>query len=305
MTEITQNGVFPPGSLAKTYLYYPGTTNGRDIREDIAPYAEAMATAFLLKFGKPLYATDGARDLATQIQLKKDKPFLAAPPGTSNHGWARAFDLSSGVATRGSAEHKWILANEGKYGFEAPDWANNPRNPLYKNEPWHHEFVGGGTKAGRIQRPTKGEVGLGDTGSKVERIQVLLNQRLPGENLKPDGGFGLLTAAQVIKFQKSVGLNSTGTVGPVTMARLEGKEPAKPSKPETPAIYFQKGTKKVEQVKTLQRFLRKFGYNGRIDGEYGEGTEAAVKRWQSKAGFTPTGKIGEQSIRRLRELEVF
>lgn len=71
-------------------------------------------------------------------------------------------------------------------------------------------------------------------------------------------------------------------------------------------IYFQKGTKKHDQVKVLQRFLKdKFVPGLKVDGDYGNATEAAVKVWQGKAGFSRTGKIGIQSLNRLRELGVF
>jgi hypothetical protein len=76
-----------------------------------------------------------------------------------------------------------------------------------------------------------------------------------------------------------------------------------PTKART--IYFQKGTKKADQVKVLQRFLRRFAPGLKVDGDYGDKTVAAVKTWQAKAGFKPTGKIGDQSLARLRELDVF
>lgn len=308
MTEIKTNGVFPPGSLATTYLYYPGTTNGRQIREDIAPYAEAMATAFYLEFGKPLYATDGARDRATQEQLYREKPHLAAPPGTSNHGWARAFDLASGVATRGSREHKWILANEGRFGFEAPDWANNPRNRYYKDEPWHHEFVGGGSAAKRVRRPRKGEVGLGDSGPKVEEIQRLLNKALKPENrVVVDGKYGLGTAIAVYRYQTSRGLSGVGAVGPVTLRSLKGTS-APVKEPEGAVVYLKRGTSNEAGTRKLQAFLKrafKVNANLVVDGDYGDATVAAVKHWQKKAGLAPTGEIGPKSRNRLVELGVF
>lgn len=222
MATITQNGVFPPGSLATTQLYYPGTRNGRTIRKDIQPKADAMALAFALEFGKPLTATDGARDLATQEYLERTKPDLAAPAGTSNHGWAKALDLSAGVATRDSAEHRWVLANEGRFGFEAPDWANNPNNRYYKNEPWHHEYVSGGATEPRVLPARLTEVGLGHTNrAKVREIQSRLNYHLPDEfGLVVDGDFGYMTAVAVVRFQMAHKLYVSGRVSLVLLARL-------------------------------------------------------------------------------------
>lgn len=52
----------------------------------------------------------------------------------------------------------------------------------------------------------------------VKRLQVILN--LLGYDLEVDGGFGPLTEAAVIKFQKSVGLKDDGIVGSATWTAL-------------------------------------------------------------------------------------
>jgi peptidoglycan hydrolase-like protein with peptidoglycan-binding domain len=233
MGAITRNGVFPEGSLATTYLYYPGTTNGRQIRVDIAPYAEAMATAFLLEFDKPLEATDGARDYATQVQLKKEKGPYAAQPGTSNHGWGKAFDLASNVSSFTSAEHRWLRENAHRWGFAHPTWAHdgNPANGM--DEPWHWEFVGGGSSARRILRPGKDEIGLGHSGDKVREVQSLLNQQ-PGVSMKVDGDYGLRTAAAVFRVQENLGRTPTGRVSVTLLSILRGGATVKPS-PSRPA----------------------------------------------------------------------
>lgn len=218
------NGKIPAGALATTYLYYPGTANGRRTLKEVAPYAEAMATAFYLEFGKPLFATDGYRDYATQVQLKKEKGPYAATPGTSNHGWGKAFDLASGVNSFGSPEHKWLRENAHRWGFVHPTWAHdgNPANGM--DEAWHWEFVGGGSSAGRIQRARTGmgEVGLGHTDrEKVEEIQERLNFHLPTEDhVVVDGDFGLGTAVAVIKFQKLRRAYVSGRVSLLLLARL-------------------------------------------------------------------------------------
>lgn len=224
MAEITQNGVFPPGSLARTHLFYPGTASGRMIRKDIQPYADAMALAFALEFGKPLCATDGARDFATQERLRAEKGVWAAIPGTSNHGWAKAFDLASNIPNAGSPEHDWIVANEARFGFEWPFWArdDNPRNGQF--EPWHHEFVGGGKSSPRVlaARTGLGEVGMGHTDEvKVREIQERLNFHLPDEHhIKVDGDFGFMTAVAVVRFQMLRRAYVSGRVSLLLLARL-------------------------------------------------------------------------------------
>ncbi len=224
MTAITQNGVFPPGSLARTHLFYPDTASGRMIRTDIQPHADAMALAFALEFREPLYATDGARDLATQVRLRAEKGVWAAVPGTSNHGWAKAFDLASNIPNAGSPEHRWIVANEARFGFEWPLWArdNNPANGQF--EPWHHEYVGGGATYPRVldARSGMGEVGMGHTDkAKVREIQARLNFHLPTEHhVVVDGDFGFMTAVAVVRFQLLRRAYASGRVSLLLLARL-------------------------------------------------------------------------------------
>jgi peptidoglycan hydrolase-like protein with peptidoglycan-binding domain len=285
MVAITQNGVFPEGSLATTYLYYPGTRNGRQIRVDIAPYAEAMATAFLLEFGYPLEATDGARDYATQVRLKKEKGPYAATPGTSNHGWARAFDLDSNVSSFTSREHRWLRENAHRWGFVHPTWAHDgdPRNGM--DEPWHWEFVGGGSSARRILRPRKGEIGLGHSGAKVREVQTLLN-RQPGVSMKVDDDFGLRTAAAVFRVQERLGRTPTGRVSTTLLSILRGDEkPSKPKpskpKPTAPKPYVPTTR---ERVLDIQRAV-----HAEPDGVWGPDTDrrvAALSAASARGGVT-------------------
>lgn len=219
MVTIKRNGYFPAGSLATTYLYYPGTTNGRQIRKDIAPYAEAMATAFYRKFGKPLLATDGARDYATQVRLKAQKGVFAATPGTSNHGWAKAFDLASGVQTFGTPEHEWMRKNAHRWGFMHPTWAHDGNPANGQQEAWHWEFVGGGTSTPRVQRTRfPWRYSLGAKGPQVRTIQEQL--RNAGQKLVVDGDYGLGTAVNVLVFQEKHGLKRHGKADAATRRAL-------------------------------------------------------------------------------------
>lgn len=224
MAEITQNGVFPPGSLARTHLFYPGTTSGREIRADIQPKADAMALAFALHFNRPLYATDGARDYATQVRLRREKGVWAAIPGTSNHGWGKAFDMASNINDDDSPEFRWMNENQSRFGFEWPYWARDadPRNGQY--EPWHREYVGGGTSSPRVlpERSGLGEVGMGHTNeAKVREIQERLNYHLPEEfHVVVDGKFGYMTAVAVVRFQIEHRAYVSGRVSLLLLSRL-------------------------------------------------------------------------------------
>lgn len=218
------NGRIPESALSTTYLYYPGTANGRKLLAEAALYAEAMATAFYLQFGKPLYATDGYRDYATQVKLKIEKGPYAATPGTSNHGWGVALDLASNVNSFTSAEHRWLRENAHRWGWAHPTWAHNDYSGDGMNEAWHWEFVGGGTSSGRVLRPRTGlgEVGLGHPdAAKVKEIQERLNFHLPTEHhIAVDGDFGLGTAIAVVRFQKLRRAYVSGRVSLLLLARL-------------------------------------------------------------------------------------
>lgn len=66
--------------------------------------------------------------------------FWAATPGTSQHGWAAACDLSEPESEVGfgTAKYNWLDANAPRFGWENPSWA---REGAYKPEYWHWEFA--------------------------------------------------------------------------------------------------------------------------------------------------------------------
>lgn len=84
--------------------------------------------------GINLGMTDGFRSYNQQVRLKAEKPVLAAAPGTSNHGWGTAADLSgSDQALR------WAQQNAGRFGLSFPMLT---RATGHKYEPWHVELNG-------------------------------------------------------------------------------------------------------------------------------------------------------------------
>lgn len=81
-------------------------------------------------------AVDRAKEDDNQEKLR-----LLARPGTSNHGWGMAVDISDGknVITFDSAEYAWLTRHGWKFGFHNPDWAIQAGE---KPEAWHWEFAG-------------------------------------------------------------------------------------------------------------------------------------------------------------------
>lgn len=86
----------------------------------------------------------GYRDYDTQVQVYNDPAkiingeHLGAVPGTSEHGWGEAIDISG--LDYGSPAYQWLMKNGKKYGWVNPEWAQAGGS---KPEPWHFEYQGG------------------------------------------------------------------------------------------------------------------------------------------------------------------
>jgi LAS superfamily LD-carboxypeptidase LdcB len=107
------------------------------LRCDAADALEDLNDAFRAAFGRNLDVVDGYRSYAEQVSVAASRGALAAVPGTSNHGLGQAVDLSGGVQSFGSAEHGWMAAHAGKYGWKLPAWAQAGGS---KPEAWHWEY---------------------------------------------------------------------------------------------------------------------------------------------------------------------
>lgn len=125
------------GQLTDEYLC--GIGDGHRLRPDAAAAFAALVADYQADQGESLLecVTDSYRSLDLQVELKLRKPYLAAPPGTSNHGWGIAVDLACGMDSHDSALYAWLTANGEDYGWVNPEWAL-PTGP--KPEPWHWEF---------------------------------------------------------------------------------------------------------------------------------------------------------------------
>jgi len=134
---VALNGQFPDTLL--TYLGWPEADHLRLV-PDAAASLNRLAIAFENHFDKPLYITDAYRTLATQIWLKASKGTFAARPGTSNHGWGLAIDMSSRINIDSSDEHRWMENNGPHFGWINPWWAVDRIRTNGEYEPWHWEF---------------------------------------------------------------------------------------------------------------------------------------------------------------------
>ena len=130
---------FSNGQIPQDVMCAPFWDTVERFRCDAATALTAMNQAFRAVFGTNLAITDSYRTYDEQVQLKISKPTLAATPGTSNHGWGLAVDLSSSINVFGSPQHNWMRANANRFGWYHPAWAQ-----FYGSlpEPWHWEYAG-------------------------------------------------------------------------------------------------------------------------------------------------------------------
>ena len=104
------------------------------LRSDAAVALAELNHLFKLRFGRNVCLTSTYRTYAAQVRVKRERGYLAATPGTSNHGWGIALDL---CRTDYRGEYgDWWRANAPAFGWHNPDWAK--KRSLY--EPWHWEF---------------------------------------------------------------------------------------------------------------------------------------------------------------------
>jgi peptidoglycan hydrolase-like protein with peptidoglycan-binding domain len=122
----------------------------------------------------------------------------------------------------------------------------------------------------------------GAAGSTVRALQYLLNYR--GVSLTVDGSFGANTETAVRSFQSSHGLTVDGVVGPQTWSAL--------------VVTLSKGANNAA-VKAVQTMLNAHGASLAVDGDFGSGTDAAVRSFQSAQQITVDGVVGSQTWQHL------
>ncbi len=153
------------------------------------------------------------------------------------------------------------------------------------------------TASAQLNKPVLKE---GSKGEAVKELQKLLLQYgafvflgsdgacvFPGEEVI-DGVFGARTKNAVILFQSKVFLTQDGVVANKTWQALFKGAPVD-------MLVLKKGSK-GELVKQAQERLALAGdYNGAIDGDFGSGTETAVKSLQNRTGLPVDGFIGDRT----------
>lgn len=148
------NGQIPLGLMTQLS---PLLGVGGYAQPDAANAFRRMAKDFEAAVGIPLKFSEAYRGLATQEGLFTDryvrtnavtgiywqgsywvkKPGVAAAavPGTSNHGYAIAFDFAWPLTSWSTEGQAWFRANEARYNFSSAQGVAD-------GEPWHKVYVG-------------------------------------------------------------------------------------------------------------------------------------------------------------------
>lgn len=142
-------------------------------------------------------------------------------------------------------------------------------------------------KPGGEERQILGEFVFNEYNARVEAVQKYL--RLLGYHVgRPDGKFGAGTRDAVAKFQADEGIEATRFVDKATWAKLQ--------------YYVQSPLVKNDMLsgRAVQQALAKAGYDpGRVDGQVGGQTKAALKQFQKDNNLTADGLVGLKTIRAL------
>lgn len=144
-----------------------------------------------------------------------------------------------------------------------------------------------------------GPLKLGSQGEQVRNLQRQL-KALGFYTGQADGDFGPGTEEAVKAFQTQYKIPVDGVAGTTTQEKLASAKATK-----IPALDAAGGSLKLgstgDNVREVQQKLKSLGfYNGSVDGDYGEGTEAAVIRFQKQYGLSADGKVGTQTLTALR-----
>lgn len=163
----------------------------------------------------------------------------------------------------------------------------------------------------------------------VRDIQKLLADRgfYAGE---PDGLHGGMTEDAIRAFQRKAGLEETGRPTVALFAQIQLSSYVAPPVPDANPLRDPPQTSEHEdgpgmpsmstltgddlalvppepaqpesdpRVEAVQRVLADLGYApGRIDGQMGPQTSAAIRRFEEDRGMTPSGEISERLLREL------
>lgn len=149
----------------------------------------------------------------------------------------------------------------------------------------------------------------GDLSPQVKKLQAFLNWA--GFNCgEPDGDFGPMTEEAVKAFQDAAGLEVDGEFGSQSLAAAKTYVPGTNSSGTQPAVSHYTGkypTKVVSknkgskwQVKRWQRYLKWYGFEISVDGDFGKQTIGYTKKFQKKYNLKADGVVGKKTVAKAK-----
>lgn len=134
-TEAAGNGAIPSDLLCA-----PDFAADELLRCDAAEALERLNDAYRADFGHDLDVVSSYRSYSMQVATRASRGWLAAVPGTSNHGLAVAVDFGNfgAVGSFSHPNYRWMKENADEFGWFHPRMMEpGGGGPL---EPWHWEF---------------------------------------------------------------------------------------------------------------------------------------------------------------------
>ncbi len=141
---------------------------------------------------------------------------------------------------------------------------------------------------------------LGSSGREVSKMQDRLIELGYLEG-KASGRFDAATEQAVYAFQKRNVSYSDGIAGPLTLKALYSSNARRTSTSRgVVGVSLKKGMENSQAVRNMQSRLRDLRYySGSSDGDFGSGTEEAVKAFQRQNGLRVDGVAGADTLNKL------
>ncbi|MBO1750503.1 M15 family metallopeptidase [Actinotalea sp. BY-33] len=134
--------LWPNGEIPLELLCSPEVAPDALLRCDAAAALDLLNTAYRAELGRDLDVVSSYRSVEQQVVVKAARGWLAATPGTSNHGRGIAVDLGGfgSVGDFSSPSFRWMEAHAHEFGWFHPDCMKaGGSGPA---EPWHWEYGG-------------------------------------------------------------------------------------------------------------------------------------------------------------------
>ena len=110
----------------------------------------------------------------------------------------------------------------------------------------------------------------------------------------------LSTPATVVSWSSTIAPRTDSSTAPGSQQSVTVTQPPTAKPTAAPTSGSLKLGSTGPEVKELQQKLKALGfYHGSVDGDFGEGTEAAVKAFQKQYGLTVDGKVGNNTLAKL------